>query len=121
MATVFDRLIPKKASSLISKYGASVTVTKKTQGVFDPATGVAAETTSTFAAKAVVEPAKAGYGGRADIVTGDMKCIFAASGLGFVPEVNDVVMAGGVEYDIAGVYAVFSGDAVALYETILRK
>jgi hypothetical protein len=113
------------ALRLIAKNGKSITYIDVIDGVYDPATGSAAPTETSYQLKGIVEDysyRSAGAGFAAGLVReGDKHITIAASGLVFTPQAGDRVTVDGTTYAALNVKAVYSGELVAIYEVHGRQ
>lgn len=108
--------------------GASVTVTYRTSGAYDPATGTAAVTTSTATAKGVILPFSQGLRKMAgsNVVDGDQQLLLAAlatdgSAL-TAPKVDDIATVNGKAHTIHKVTPLNpKGDTPLLYDCTVRS
>ena len=107
------------ALSLLTKFGADVTVTRVTTGTYDPATGTNAVSTSSATAKGVVLDFGAGtsmIGGNM-VTTGDKRLLLEAAA---APDMNDKFTANGKTYAPVSIGEVNPAGTVCLYDLHVR-
>lgn len=103
--------------------GASVTVTRSTPGVYDPATGTATPTVTTQTATAIIED----YSGaermtNSLILAGDKKVSIPAPNVSGPPDpTTDAITVGGVPYAVIAVSTTEAGGVAILYVCQCRK
>lgn len=115
MATALDTALRDVASTVLSRFGTSVTIRTVTPGTYQTATGDATDTSSDAVVKGFWEEYRA-----TEIIglvqQGDRKLTLAAKDLSAAPRVHkDKVVDGGKEYEIVSVEEVRSGDEAAIY------
>lgn len=113
MTTVLDGPLRAVTLSLVTKFGATITVRYVTLGTYQTATGDAVDTTTDVPTKGIWQDYKAKEV-RGLIQEGDRRLLLAASGLA-VPTPQDRIVDGGVELEIVTVEQVRSGELAALY------
>lgn len=120
--TALDTKLRATASSLLSKFGKSVTLTSLTSGAYDSSTRTTATTESNTTANAIIEDYNNGAifvsGGL--ILMGDKKLTFAASDVS-MPSPGDTVTIDSVVWSVKSVKETWSGEQVASYEVQVRK
>ena len=103
----------------ILKYGKTLVYTVMTDGVYDPATGTATPSETTYTIKAVVEDysyRSAGAGFQAGLIRdGDKQITIAAQGLLFIPKAGDKINVDGTIYTALNLKSTYSGEQIALY------
>lgn len=108
------------ADSLMSQYGQLVTLTHKTAGTYDPATGTAATTTTTEIGRGVVfdySRTKDGLS-QADgtlILQGDKKLLLSPVGI-TAPKLDDTVIANSITFVIKNIKSLNPAGTVVMYE-----
>jgi hypothetical protein len=114
------------AAASLAEDGMTVTVTYRTPGAYDPATGTTSISTSTATAKGVIFPFSVGLRKMAgtNIVEGDQQLILAAlatdgSAL-TAPKVDDTVSANGKSYSIVDVAPLAPGGTDLIYTCTIR-
>lgn len=116
MTTVLDTKIVPIVVKLIAKYGRTVTVTIETK-TKDWGTGLTGTATATHVVKcSPPEPYNQRYIDGDLVRTGDMKTLFAASGLPFTPVLGMRID----EWTAVRVDPILSGDQTAAYQVQLR-
>lgn len=106
---------------LLEKYGKPCTITRVTEGTYDPATGsISAESVVTSTPFALIEDYKG-----IDFISGmiektDRKVTIPAKGQD-EPAPNDRLSIDGVTYSVISVGVVWSGEQAALYVMQVRK
>ena len=106
--------------SAMSQYGQLVTLTHKTVGVYDPATGTAATTTATEIGRGVVfdySMTKDGIS-QADgtlIAQGDKKLLLSPVGI-TAPRLDDTVLANGITFVIKNIKSLNPAGTIVMYE-----
>lgn len=117
--SVYARL-NNTATRLIANYGRSFTFTRVTQGAYDPITGTAPETSSTFTANAVKDEFSSFERNDSSIQVDDIKLIAESSGsIDF--KVDDLVEIEGLDYRLLRVNPIKPGASVVAYELQARK
>lgn len=116
-----------RAFDTLERKGASVTVTYRTPGTYDPATGASTVSTATATAKGVILPFSQGLRklGNTNIVLGDEQLLLSAlntAGAALTqPKVDDTVTIGGKVHNIVEVSPLRPDGATAvLYECTVR-
>lgn len=111
----------------LDRKGASVTVTYRASGAYDPATGLSSITTSTATAKGVILPFSQGLRklGNTNIAIGDEQLLLSAlttAGAALTqPKVDDGVTVNGKAYNIVEVSPLRPDGATAvLYDITVR-
>lgn len=111
-----DATARKLATKMIGQFGKSITLTTVTAGAYNPATGLAGQTTADASVKAIVEEYK-GFDIANDLAkAGDKKVTVSAADLASRPSPVDRLTIDGVVYTIMQVKAISSGELDALYE-----
>jgi hypothetical protein len=107
------------ALRLIDKYGKTVTYTHAVDGVYDPATGSAAPTETTYTIKAVVEDytlRQAGAGFQSGLIRdGDKQITIPAQGITFTPLAGDKVTVDGITYTALNIKVTYGGEDAAIH------
>ena len=113
------------ALRLIARLGKTAGYISVTDGIYNPATGAAVPTETTYSVKAIVEEISyrsVGAGFMAGLVReGDKKIIVAASGVTFTPKTGDKFNVDGVIYEVLNFRTTYSGELVALFEVHGRR
>lgn len=117
-----------RAADLIGRKGQAVTLTRRSAGAYDPATGTASITTSTQTGKGVILPFAAGIrkSGNTTVTAADRWCIL--SGLNTAgtaltePKVDDTLTdAAGATYTITEVSPLEPAGLAIIYELTIRS
>lgn len=123
--TVAQRL---SAANLIAAKGQAVTLTRQANGIYNPATGAAAVTTSTQTGKGVILPFGQGIRKRADssVTQADRLCYLSALNASSAaltePVVNDrLTDAAGNIYTITEVSPLEPAGMAVMYELTIRS
>lgn len=112
--TAIDKIAKTQASKAIKKYGKSITLTRVTQGAYDPATGTRVLTSVDEFVSVVVEEYK-GYDFANGLAQqGDKKLTLAAFGV-TVPTLSDKVTIDGIRFTIVQIQTIYSGNDACLY------
>ena len=108
------------ALSLLTKFGADVTVTRVTTGTYDPATGTNAVTTSTATVKGVVLDFGAGVSmvGGNMVTAGDKRLVLEAAA---APDMNDRFTANGKTYAPVSIGEVNPAGVAVLFDLHIRS
>ena len=108
------------ADELLREFGQALTLTKKTSGAYDPATGAAAVTSTTYGVIGAVFdfPARAIDG--TIIQQGDKKAIIAARSLSVVPDITDSLTVKGIAHQIVNVKALEPAGTTVIYTLQIR-
>jgi len=109
------------ADKLIGKFGKSVTLTRVTEGTYDPSTGeMSGGSTTTETVAALVKD----YNGiellSGMVQAGDRKVKVAALNVS-EPQINDTLTIDSLVYSVLAVKSIWSGEKVAIYELQVRK
>ena len=109
------------ANNLLTKFGKSITLTRITEGNYDPTTGeMAAATSSTSNHYAIISE----YDGNAlingVIQSGDKKVSIASLNID-IPQTGDKATIDALDYSIISVKSIWSGELAAVYELQVRK
>lgn len=124
MVTSFSERMANLALSLTKRYGTSIKLTRKINGVFDAATQTeTGETEVSDTVYAVLEDYTAMELNGETIQYGDKQILFSSSSLvnTLAPEAGDSVTVFGDVYRAISVYARSSGDSFPVYEVQVRK
>lgn len=107
------------ALSLLTRFGADVTVTRVTNGTYDPATGANAVSTSATTVKGVALDFGAGQTmvGGSMIQAGDKRLLLEAAA---TPDLNDRFTANGKTYAPVSIGEVNPAGTVALWDLHVR-
>lgn len=111
--------LAKDAHGLITEFGQSVTITRKTAGAYDPNTGTGADTTSTQTGKGVVFDYDARRIDGTQVAVGDKQLILSSIGI-TAPQVGDEVTVGSTVYTITAIKPLAPAGEVVIYEANLR-
>lgn len=115
MATALDTKFRSLSSSLLAKFGKSITYRRVTVGVGPQPTNTTADTTiKAMIVGARLQPTE----GSLTLVDGK-KVIVAASDLAFEPSPTDKLVIDGVVQQTVSVKAIWSGELVAAYEILV--
>lgn len=117
MSKFYDKMTAT-ASKLLTKFGQKVTFTRITTGVYDPATGEPATTTSTFTGNGAAFGFTKMEVDGASILSNDIK--FLVERMTKVPEVNDYVNVSGKDMMVLSVVATSPAGEDVVYECQLR-
>lgn len=105
---------------MLTRFGQSLTLTHKTIGAYDPATGAAAETTSTQTGVGVVSGWGQGFIDGSLIKSSDKQLLLSATDI-TAPALGDTVTVGNVVYTLVEpLNTVSPGATVVLYQCNLR-
>lgn len=108
------------ADEILREYGQTITITSKSAGAYDVATGAAAVTQSTQTATGVVFD----YGTRAIdgtlIKVGDKQLLLSASGL-TAPAISDIAIIGNISYVITHIKEVNPAGTSIMLDCNIRK
>lgn len=109
------------AYTLISRYGATLSIGVTSGETFNPMTGASSGgTTDWFPAYGVILPDQKGEKTQTGIRTSNLNVMVAASGLEVVPAVNHRLQIGTNEYEIIRVVPLRPGGIDVLYEIEAR-
>lgn len=108
------------ADELLSEFGQSMTLSVKTSGTYDPATGTSSVSSTNYTVTGAVFdfPAKAIDGTL--IQQGDKKVIVSCSGLIVVPDITDTLTIGSTVHNIVNVKALEPGGTTVIYTLQVR-
>jgi len=109
---------------VLATYGknASFIVPSNAQSSYDPTTGIATPSVTTYTVKiAPPELYDAQYANGDTIRIGDAKTIIAASGLPFTPVLGIGLTIDATNWTIVDVQALYSGELIAAYELRIRR
>lgn len=122
MSTFNYARIAATALKMVNRFGAAVTITRRTQGAYNSTTSTYAVTESTEAAMGVVENYKPREIDGTLIQAGDIKLVLAAQGI-TEPSINDkVTLSNGVRYTVKGAPDIVKpGDTAIIYTLQLRR
>lgn len=109
------------SADLIDKYGTSISVERDTEGSYDPATGTAAETSTTFTSAAVISSFKKSDIDGTNVLLGDLMLLVKASSGGWEPTRKDKVTIDGQEYFVVNFNPIKPGGTDVIYEVQIRK
>jgi len=107
------------ASSLLNRFGQSVTFSRSVVGTYDPATGSASTTVSTFTADAAGFDYDNSEVDDRSILSSDLKLLIAATG--YVPKINDLLTWNGVNYTVVMVAPLQPSSVAVIYECQIRR
>jgi len=109
------------ANKMIAKFGKSITLTRVTEGSYDPTTGeMAASTNSTATLSALIQDYKPFEYVSGAIESGDRQVTIAALDA-TIPNIGDTITIDALVYSVISVKTVWSGELAALYELQVRK
>ena len=121
MARPLDTPLRKVAQTVLHTFGTTVIFTHSTPGSYDPATGIAANpSTTSVSVKGRIDDYRARELNDTIRAT-DRKLTIAAADLASVPDVDDTVTVAGSVYDIVRIDPVMATDLDALYVIQLRR
>jgi hypothetical protein len=120
MTGALDAVARKVSSQLITKFGATITLTRVTEGVYDPSTGSTTNTETSETIIGVVDEYKSYDFVNGLAVAGDKKIICAASDVA-KPNLADKLTVQGIVYSILNVTETVSGEQDALYTLQARR
>ena len=105
----------------ITEYGQSVTLKRIVAGAYDPSTGAAAQTVTSYPGRAYM----GNYSSRdidgTLILRGDRRATLACDTLGVVPSKDDVLTVDGVDWTVQSVEPVDPGGVALIYRLQVRK
>ena len=109
----------------LSQYGQLVTITHKTAGAYDPATGSSAISTITEVGRGAVFDYTRPKDGlsQADgtlILQGDKKLLLSPVGI-TAPKIDDAVIANGITFVIKNIKSINPAGTVVMYECNIRS
>lgn len=115
----------KKALKMIKAKGLAMTLRVTSAGTFDPATGqVLGSTTTDYACYGLLQTPgwkdSVTYKDGTKVLSSDKAVLIAASGLGAVPAPGDVLIVGGVTWNVMLVQTTDPGGVALLYKCFLR-
>lgn len=116
----------KKALKIIKAKGTAMTLRITSAGTFDPATGRALGSTITdYACYGLLQTpggkdSGVTYKDGTKVLSSDKAVLIAASGLGAVPAPGDVLIVGGVTWNVMLVQTTDPGEVALLYKCFLR-
>jgi hypothetical protein len=111
------------ALSLLTKFGVTVTVKRRTAGVYNPATGEAMASGVAEQAKGALLP-YAPYiinNSNGSIRQEDARLLLSPNGLGAAPEPQDQVAIGNATFTIVNVQKLAPAGTVVLYDAQVRR
>lgn len=109
------------ADRLIGKFGKQVTLTRITEGSYDPSTGdISGGSTTTQAVAALVKDFNGIEILSGAIQVGDRKVSIAALNSA-EPQIGDTMTIDALVYNVLAVKSIWSGEKVAIYELQVRK
>ena len=114
MTTAIDKVAGPIAQSMIRKFGKRLTLTRVTEGTYNPATSSTTNTTASETVYGVVEEYTPKEFAAGMVAVGDKKVTLAAQGI-TEPSLADKVTVGSKVYNVVAVGTIFSGDNAALY------
>lgn len=119
--TALDITLRPLASSLMERFGKTVTYTKQTPGTYNTATGEAVPSETPTEIKAVLEEARGAQFAENLVQAGDKKISAAAEAFAEAPKPGDGFTVDGRRYSVIQVRTTYSGELPALYEILARK
>ena len=109
------------ADKLIAKFGKQVTLTRVTEGNYDPSTGeLSGGSTTTQTVAALVKDFNGIEILSGAIQSGDRKVSIAALNAA-EPQIGDTMTIDSLVYNVLAVKSIWSGEKVAIYELQVRK
>lgn len=120
MTGALDAVARKVSSQLITKFGATITLTRVTEGVYDPSTGSTTNTETPETIIGVVDEYKSYDFVNGLAVEGDKKVICACQDVA-QPNLGDKLTVGGITYSILQIQSTTSGEQDALYTLQARR
>jgi hypothetical protein len=117
--TVLDRAMRPAADRLLGMFGDDVTITYKSGGTYDPATGITAPTETTATVKAHIEQWAVTEFGQL-VERKGLKVMIPALGE-TLPRPDDTVTVDGQEYEVVRVRSSYSGFLAAYYEIMVAR
>jgi len=125
MALLDDGRLAKTIAQALGGVMGTLTLSRTTQGAYDPSTGSVGEgTTTTYSVKGMIEDFDAGSLQRSQafldgsiIRQGDRKCTILAHGLTITPAPGDIITAGGRAHLVL---SVTNDPAGATFEALIR-
>jgi hypothetical protein len=108
------------AAALLTDKGQSMTLTKRTSGTYDPATGAATVTEATYSVTGAVFDFPAAVIDGTLIQQGDKKVLVSALGLSVEPDVDDSLTIGGTAHQIVQVKKLSPAGTTVLWTLQVR-
>ena len=109
------------AEIMVTEYGQAVTLKRIAAGAYDPSTGTAAQTVTSYPGRAIM----GNYSNRdidgTLIMRGDRLATLACDTLGVVPSKDDVLTVDGVDWTVQSVEPVDPGGVALIYRLQVRK
>lgn len=109
------------AARLLADKGRQMTLRKRTPGTYNPSTASAALTTADTAVTGGVFDYAALLIDGTSIQRGDKKVVLAAQGLAVEPDTGDLLLIGGVEFNVISVQPVAPAGVVVIYILQVRR
>lgn len=123
--TALDALARSAAASAIGQYGKAVVFRSVSQGAYDPATGLATQSTVDTSCRGVMDgtsKVKLGFRFGSDLIQeGDLGITIAAASIPSTPKPDDLVTIDGWDYVVVANQPTWSGDLIALHQLLVRK
>jgi hypothetical protein len=115
------------AAAMLAEDGQSMTLTRRTSGAYDPATGSASITTTTQTVYGAIFPLSAFAKQQGNVVFGDQQCLLAGEttagvALNPVPKVDDTLTdANSVVWSIISVEPLSPAGTDVLHDLVIRR
>ena len=109
------------ADKLLRTFGQPMTLTRRTPGAYNPATGTATVTETDFPGVGAIFDIAGQEFGEAMVQQGDRKALLSAKGLGAVPAVGMHLTQNGVEWSVVNMKAIDPAALAVVYELQVRK
>ena len=113
--------LAQTALRLLQEYGQPMTLTRRTAGAYNPATGAATITSTTADAQGAIFDIRGKEFDPQMVQVGDRKIIMAAVGLDFAPEPGMHVTVGADEWSVVQAGAINPGAVDVIYKLQVRK
>lgn len=112
--TALDSKFRPLATRLIAKFGAAITYTSVTVGMYNESTGESINTESSVSTYATISAADATSFEGGTILSGDKKFTIPAEAL-TAPKAGDKITFGGIIHAVIDVREIWSGEQIAAY------
>ena len=111
--------LASEALELITEFGASITLTRKTVGTYDPSTGAASETSADYPGVGVLIDYSQREIDGTSVRAGDQRCWIATDGM-VLPRTGDTLTIGSTVYSVVTGGHVAPAGTAAVYWAQLR-
>lgn len=109
------------AAQMLGSKGAPLTFTRSVAGAYNPATGAAAVTLTSYTVTGAVLDFPAVNAPGSDILRGDKKILIGAAGLTVAPQPGDYLTIQGVQHSIINVKTLAPAGVPVLYTVQARR